>query len=118
MLQAYLRGLLEPGYSHGVHSQLRERMLLDALSSEQQEKDLLLQTMAGALIMAPGNLKPESRRKLISMTFKHIEEAALVRSVDWDGVEQHRFENSSLAASKVYDLLSQAGLVGDKSEQK
>lgn len=35
MLEAYRRGLLEPNYPHGLHSMIRERMILQSIEKEQ-----------------------------------------------------------------------------------
>lgn len=100
----------------GRASELREKLILDALDAEFSAAAMDRQGLLTASIIGGANIEMGSRKKIMSELELSQERAEMLRLGDIDGVIQHRFENSSLAAETVHGLMSEAGLLGDRSQ--
>lgn len=111
MIQAYRRGELRSTFPHGKKSRIRENLLLEAIQTEGMadgaEKRLAL---AGSLL-GPAPMKPESRQHVMKEFTNDLRYFELLRMLDSDGAEDHRFKNSSLAIQAVYEILQRVGII-------
>ena len=113
--QAYLRGYLRKDYPLGQASRLREQLILDALDSEWQADARDRENLLAAALIGGATLEgPVRKQIMVELQFKQ-ERNELLRLCDYDGISEHRFVNSSLAAETVHGLMREAGLLGDRS---
>ena len=92
-------------------------MILAALDAEIQADARDRENLLAAVLVGGADLESGVRKKLMTELQLSQERNELLRLVDLDGVVEHRFVNSSLAAETVHGLMAEAGLLGDRSEE-
>lgn len=111
MIQAYRRGLLKPDYPFGKRSMLRERLMLDSLEAEIQAGLADRQSLLRAIVIAPAPLSKEGRQQEFKDQLQDSVYNNLIRMLDEDGATYFRYENSSLAATSLHEIMRAAGWV-------
>lgn len=101
----------------GSASRIREQLILDALDAQLQAEEMDRSALLTATIVGGARIEGGARKKILSDMTLSQERAELLRMGDFDGVIWHRFENSSLAAETVHGIVSEAGLLGDRSHE-
>lgn len=108
MLKAYLRGLLEPYYDRGLHSILRERVVLEAISNEEIAKSMQQRVQVDA---AFANFYGENATRVIHDLYKAIERIRGYNEFD-SGVDKLPVVTDAMKAlSELYESLADAGLM-------
>lgn len=117
MIQAYRRGLLPEVFPFGRRSRMRENLILDSIEaegvSELAEKKLKLT----ADMVGPASLTKEGRQSLLKSFTEDLNRLGLLRDLDLDGARKPDVHNSALAIASVYDMLVQAGVFPDNSDE-
>ena len=111
MIQAYRRGLLRQTFEHDKRSRLREDILLESLETELLANSSDRRLAVIASVVGSANLTSNVRQKMLGDLIVDMRYNDYIRLGDFDYAALYRFENSSLAATTVYDLISQAGWV-------
>jgi hypothetical protein len=102
----------------GRVSELRERLIVDALDAELVAEARDRESLLAAVLVGGADLESGSRKKIMTELQLSQERNELLRMSDFDGVVEHRFVNSSLAAETVHGLMAEAGLLGDRSQDE
>lgn len=112
MVLAYLRGLLEPGYPQGRRSIIRERIVLDAITSELDSK--FLQT---SIALGSHTLGFASKENVKGVYSDLSNKALMYRKM----LELLPFEQKPEdidASTELYYNLVEAGLISDNGEEE
>jgi hypothetical protein len=111
----YLRGLLT-SRPFGFASRLRERLLMDALEAEMDVDARGRSLQLQASLIGGANLTEDSRKALLKDFNRDSEVLRFVRQLDFDGAEDYCYRNSTLALTNAYEIIAQAGLLGEQEE--
>lgn len=108
MLRAYLRGLLEPYYDRGLHSILRERVVLEAISSEG-----IAESLKGRLHVdsAFANFYGENATRVLHDLYKAIERIRGYSEFDSAVDKLPVVTDAMKALGELYESLRDAGLM-------
>lgn len=113
MILAHLRGLLKPGYEQGVTSVIREELVLQAISQENEARGLLTQALMTSSMLPAFNdqARPKQLRQAIDNlrmgtsllkmeSYDKIVRQVKARSVEANIALLHVFEQTD-----VFDIL-------------
>lgn len=108
MLKAYLRGQLEPYYDRGLHSILRERVVLEAISNEEIAKSMEQRLHVDA---AFADFYGENATRIIHELYKAVDRIRGYSEFD-SGVDKLPVVTDAMKAlGELYESLDQAGLM-------
>lgn len=112
MMLAYRRGLLEPDYSQGLQSRIRERMILDMLAMEQSAEALMSSLLVRCTAVAPA-IAPQSAQDFAEGFLVPLTKAAKLREYDLsetEGKEEQVLSESSTML-KAFNMLKERGII-------
>ena len=113
MVLAYLRGLLKPGYPHGRKSLIREKIVLESLSSEMDSKFLEQSIALGANALSVITAKDSLKGVYSDLSNKVIMYRRMLELLPFEEKPQDLD-----ASTELYYNLVEAGLITDKEPEE
>jgi hypothetical protein len=108
----YLRGLLT-ARPCGITSRLRDNLLMDAIEAEMDSDSRSRGLQLTASLIGGADLTSDSRKVMIRDFGRDSEVLRLTRRMAFDEAEDYCYRNSTLALTNAYEIIQQAGLLGD-----
>ncbi len=113
MIQAYRRGLLKKDMPFGARSRMREEILLESIQSEEISQAAEKRMEVASSLIGPAQLSKEGRQKIMKDLSNDLRYFEMFKLMDFDRAERHKYDNSSLAITAIYEILRRAGVMND-----
>jgi hypothetical protein len=115
IVQLYLRGLLT-SRPFGFTSRLRDRVLMDAIDAEFDVEARSRAMQVTAALVGGADLTSDSRKVLVRDFSRDSEVLRFIRQMAFDEASDYCYRNSTLALTNAYEIIAQAGLLGEQEE--
>lgn len=113
MILAHLRGLLEPGYPNGIRSVLRERLILEALSTELAGRFTETRLMLDGMLTSPVLSQCTNSAQILSDLNGDLKCLTGYRELDPRANKVPVMSDQTQALKELYELLMEAGALDD-----